>query len=184
MIARFTGAILPGRSCARAPSRDPGFFLSLNANAVAVKSSRRAVPTRSNISTRWSSNNPRQCSRSGSKRHSGLNASEPTNVNLLRKARIEDWERTPNDWINPHIGDCPVSEVNNGVLRRLVVVMSKAGLSAKSIENYIQVPKMVVASVLDEDGNQVYPRKWNHDFIDMPIFEDRSRTARLSRQRL
>ena len=31
---------------------------------------------------------------------------------------------------------------------------------------------MVVASVLDEDGNQVYPRKWNHDFIDMPIVEE------------
>src|SRR6201984_3664974 len=44
---------------------------------------------------------------------------------------IEDWERTLNNWINPNIGDCPVSEVNNGVLKRLVVVMSKADLSAK-----------------------------------------------------
>jgi len=58
------------------------------------------------------------------------------------------------------------------MLKRLVVILSKAGLSAKSIENYIQVPKMVVASVLDEDGNQVYPRKWNHDFIDVPIVEE------------
>ena len=85
---------------------------------------------------------------------------------------IEDWQRTLNNWINPYIGDCPVSDVNNSVMKELVVVMSKAGLSAKSIENYIQVPKMVVASVLDEDGNQVYPRKWNHDFIDMPIVEE------------
>jgi integrase len=23
----------------------------------------------------------------------------------------------------------------------------------------------------DDDGNQVYPRKWNHEFIDMPIVE-------------
>jgi hypothetical protein len=30
---------------------------------------------------------------------------------------------------------------------------------------------MVVASVTDDDGNQVYPRKWNHEFIDMPIVE-------------
>jgi hypothetical protein len=61
--------------------------------------------------------------------------------------------------------------VNNGVLKKLVTVMAKKGLSPKTIENYIQVPKMVVASVVDEDGNQVYPRKWNHDFIDMPIVE-------------
>src|SRR5579859_4841501 len=73
---------------------------------------------------------------------------------------------------NNRAGDCPVSDVNNSVLKGLVVVMSKAGLSAKSIENYIQVPKMVVASVLDEDGNEVYPRKWNNEFIDMPIVEE------------
>jgi integrase len=75
------------------------------------------------------------------------------------------------NWINPDIGDCPVSDVNNAVLKRLVSKMSKAGLPPKTIENYIQVPKMVVASVTDDDGNQLYPRKWNHEFIDMPIVE-------------
>jgi integrase len=85
---------------------------------------------------------------------------------------IEDWERTLRIWINPNIGDCPISDVNNGVLRKLVAVMSEKGLAPKTIENYLQVPKMVVASVLDDDGNQVYPRKWNHDFIDVPIVEE------------
>jgi len=83
---------------------------------------------------------------------------------------IEDWERTLRNWINPHIGDCPISDVNNAVLRELVVKMSEGGLSPKTIENYI-VPKMVVASVTDDDGNQVYPREWNHEFIDMPIVD-------------
>src|SRR5579864_310619 len=58
----------------------------------------------------------------------------------------------------------PVREIS-------IRVRSEKGLSPKTIENYIQVPKMVVASVVDADGNQVYPRKWNHDFIDMPIVE-------------
>ena len=89
----------------------------------------------------------------------------------VAKSTIEDWERTLKNWIIPNIGDCPVGDVNNGVLKKLVAVMAKQGLSPKTIENYIQVPKMIVASVLDEDGNQVYPRKWNHDFIDMPIVE-------------
>ena len=75
------------------------------------------------------------------------------------------------NWINPHIGDCPISDVSNGVLKQLVAAMSKAGLSPKSIENYLQVPKMVVASVTDDDGNQMYPRKWNHEFIDMPVVQ-------------
>jgi integrase len=84
---------------------------------------------------------------------------------------IEDWEGILKNWINPNIGDCPVGDVTNSVLKRLVAVMAKKELLPKTIENYLQVPKMVVASVIDEDGNQVYPRKWNHDFIDMPVVD-------------
>jgi integrase len=34
---------------------------------------------------------------------------------------------------------------------------------------YAQVPKMVVASVVTTDGEPMYPRKWNHDFVGLPI---------------
>lgn len=44
-------------------------------------------------------------------------------------------------------------------------------LSPKSIENYAQVVKMVVASAVDKEGEQIYPRKWNHEFVDMPLVE-------------
>jgi len=47
--------------------------------------------------------------------------------------------------------------------------MSEAGLSAKTIVNYVQVVKLVVASAVDQEGEQVYPRKWNHDFIQLPV---------------
>jgi len=52
-----------------------------------------------------------------------------------------------------------------------VAKMAAKKLSPKTIENYLQIPKMVVASVLDKDGNQVYPRNWNSEYIDMPIVE-------------
>jgi hypothetical protein len=84
---------------------------------------------------------------------------------------IDEWERILNKEINPEIGDCPISNVNNGVLKKLVALMVDKGLSGKSIENYLQVPKMVVASVVDDEGNQVYPRKWNHEFMDVPLVE-------------
>lgn len=89
----------------------------------------------------------------------------------VAESTIEDCERTLRNWINPHIGDCPVSDVNNRTLRDLVAKMTAKGLSAKTIDNYLQVPKAVVASLLDDDGNQVLPRKWNHEFIDSPIVE-------------
>src|SRR6202035_163702 len=41
-------------------------------------------------------------------------------------------------------------------------------LSPKMVNNVIQVVKMVVASLVNEDGEKIYPRTWNHEFIDMP----------------
>lgn len=47
--------------------------------------------------------------------------------------------------------------------------MVKAGLSPKTINTYSQVVKAVVASAVNEEGEQIYPRKWNHEFVDMPV---------------
>ena len=89
----------------------------------------------------------------------------------LSDSTIDDWQRVVNNWVIPVIGDWPIFDVNNGVLKILGAKMMDYDLSAKTIENYLQVPKMVVASVVDRDGNQVYPRKWNHEFMDIPLVE-------------
>ena len=31
---------------------------------------------------------------------------------------------------------------------------------------------MVLASAVDEQGDEIYPRKWNHEFIDLPEVKD------------
>lgn len=87
----------------------------------------------------------------------------------VKPATIFNWQHALDCWILPNIGDMPVSDVSNGALRELVDKMATAGLSAKTIVNYVQPVKMVVASAVDKDGEQLYPRKWNHDFIQLPI---------------
>lgn len=84
---------------------------------------------------------------------------------------LESWNGCLNKWLNPHIGDIPLSEINNAVLKGLVATMLEAGLSPKTIDNYAQVVKAVVASAVDKEGEEIYPRKWNHDFMDMPVVE-------------
>lgn len=32
--------------------------------------------------------------------------------------------------------------------------------------------KLVVGSAEDENGDELFPRKWNHDFIDLPVVRD------------
>ena len=75
-------------------------------------------------------------------------------------------------WLNPNIGDVPLSSVNNPVVRDLVTKMTDAGLSAKMVNNVVQVVKMVVASAVNENGDQLHPRTWNHEFIDLPDVRD------------
>ena len=83
-------------------------------------------------------------------------------------ATLQSWEGCLRKWINPAIGDLPLSEVNNAALKSLVATMV-GKLSPKSIDNYAQVVKMVVASAVNKEGEEVYPRKWNHEFVDMPL---------------
>ena len=36
---------------------------------------------------------------------------------------------------------------------------------------------MVIASAVNEEGEEIYPRKWNHDFVGMPILRRQSNTV-------
>ena len=89
----------------------------------------------------------------------------------VKPATVFGWRHVLNKWILPNIGEKPLSEVSNGVLRELVEKMAAARLSPQSIVTYSRVVKMVVASAVDGNGDQIYPRKWNHDFIGLPIVE-------------
>ena len=67
------------------------------------------------------------------------------------------------------IGDVPLAQVTNKTAKTVVEKLSAESLSAKTITEIISVLKYVVASVLDENGGQIYPRQWNHDFMDLPV---------------
>ena len=90
-----------------------------------------------------------------------------------RREQADDWKDILENWLNPNVGNIPLSDCNNAVLKELVKKMVEAGLSPKSISNYIQPFKMVVASAVNERGEKLYPREWNHDFCDIPIVETR-----------
>jgi integrase len=90
----------------------------------------------------------------------------------IATSTLETWEACIDNWLNPNIGDLPLSEINNAVLKTVVAKMSEGGLSPKTItDNYAPVVKMVVAPAVDEQGEELYPRKWNAEFIDLPVVE-------------
>jgi hypothetical protein len=85
---------------------------------------------------------------------------------------LKTWEGCIDNWLNPNIGDLPLSEINNAVLKTVIAKMSEGGLSPKTVtDNYAPLVKMVVASAVDDQGEEIYPRKWNAEFIDLPVVE-------------
>ena len=89
----------------------------------------------------------------------------------VKPATISGWRHALDKWILPTIGDLPMCEVANAALKLLIEAMATGGLAAKTIVSYSLVVKLVVASAVDSEGEQIYPRKWNHDFVGMPIVQ-------------
>ncbi len=95
----------------------------------------------------------------------------------IKPATIRGWQAALDKWLLPHLGDKLLADISNAALRDMVEKMVAGGLVAKTIVNYAQVVKMVLASAVDSEGDQLYRREWNHDFIGMPIIrkEDQHR---------
>ena len=100
-----------------------------------------------------------------------VNHVQTRNRNPVAPSTVETWASCIEKWLNPNIGDAPLASINNATAKALVAKMVRGSLSPKSINNYLQVVKMVVASVLNEQGEEVFPRKWNSEFIDLPMVD-------------
>jgi len=91
--------------------------------------------------------------------------------NPIKPATESGWQNCLDKWLNPNLGNLPLQHVGNAAVKVLVAKMHDAKLSAKTISNYVGLVKLVVASAIGDDGEELFPRKWNHDFIDMPVVE-------------
>jgi integrase len=87
----------------------------------------------------------------------------------VKPATVSGWRDALNAWLLPNLGEKLLADVSNKAVRELIEKMSAAGLSAKTIVNYVQVVKLVVASAVNDEGEQIHPRSWNHDFIQLPL---------------
>jgi integrase len=79
-------------------------------------------------------------------------------------------------WIYPFMGDKLLAYVNNRALKELVEQMCEK-LPPASIRDYGNIVKAVVGSAIDENGEEVFPRKWNDEYIDAPVVKDQNQPS-------
>ena len=90
----------------------------------------------------------------------------------MKLSTLRNWESILDNHVLPVLGDMLLSEVENGAMKTLVEKLTEKRLSPQTIKNITQVVKLVKASVVDQNGNELYPTKWNHAFIDMPVVDE------------
>jgi integrase len=86
----------------------------------------------------------------------------------IKPASIAAFESYLRNHVVPHIGQAELESFNNGALKSFVQTLIDKKLSPKSITELSAFVRSIVASVLDGDGDRVYPRAWNLDFVDAP----------------
>jgi integrase len=89
----------------------------------------------------------------------------------VKPATIHGWRHSLNKWVLPTLGDTLLADVGNAALKTVIEKMSAGGLAAQSIVTHARVVKMVVASAVTAEGEEIYPRKWNHNFCGLPIID-------------
>jgi hypothetical protein len=86
----------------------------------------------------------------------------------VEQTTIDNRRYALDKWTYPSLGEMYLVNVDNLALKTLVDRMA-ASLSAASIRDYSNIVKAVVASALDENGEERFPRKWSEEFIDAPL---------------
>jgi integrase len=61
--------------------------------------------------------------------------------------------------------------VTNKAVKEFVAQLPK--LSPNSVRNVVNVIKLVKANAINDEGDEIYPTKWNHEFINMPQIRER-----------
>src|SRR5215472_2087820 len=90
----------------------------------------------------------------------------------IRPATLAGYQAAVN-WLNETIGGMPLADIKNEVAKQLVIKMKAAKLSDKTVVNYFQVVRAVVASAVSSEGEQLHPRNWNFHFIGLPVIDEK-----------
>jgi integrase len=91
----------------------------------------------------------------------------------IKPVTLANWQGYLDNHILTVLGSQPIAEVNNASMKKRVEVSVGKGLAPKSINNICLVVKLVKASAVDENGDELYSMKWIPEFIDAPVVDTR-----------
>jgi len=87
----------------------------------------------------------------------------------VKPATLRAYRGYTTNWILPRLGDVDLHTFDNGAMKAFAD--SLTGLGPKSTTEVVSLVKQIVSSAVDTNGNRLYPREWNNEFIDLPVVD-------------
>ena len=89
----------------------------------------------------------------------------------FRPATLKNYKSQIETHLLPLLGSLSLEDVGNKAVKETVAKLAAQGLSPKTIQDNLNLIKGIVASAVNENGDQLYPRTWNSEYIDAPTVE-------------
>lgn len=97
--------------------------------------------------------------------------------NPIKPRTLKAYSSYLRTWIVPLVGAEDLATFENGAMRKFVAKLAEAELAPATTVGVVNCLKGVVGSVLDDNGNEMFPRKWNNEFMDLPLVVQRDQKA-------
>ncbi len=94
------------------------------------------------------------------------------NRNPIKPSTLAAYQGRIKNHILPAIGPLELVAFGNGAMREFAAGLTHKGLAPKTVLETTTLVKLIVASAVTPDGDYLYPRSWNHEFIDLPQVKD------------
>ena len=101
-----------------------------------------------------------------------INWLETRKRNPAKGSTISAYRSYARTYILPELGKMELSKLENGAMKKFVAKLAEKNLSPATIAAVTNCVKGIVASAMDDNGNELFPRKWNSSFIDAPPVEN------------
>ena len=99
------------------------------------------------------------------------------NRGRAKPATLALYQAFSNNHLMPMLGEIRIESFTNGPMKKFVQQLNDRKLSPKTVKEISSFVRSVIASAVDDEGNKLYPREWNHKFIDaIPVKDQRQPT--------
>jgi integrase len=93
---------------------------------------------------------------------------EARKLRPAKPATIKLYDSYIRNHINPYFGDMEIEDIKNAVMKQFAAKLISDELSPATITGVMTVTKRIISSAVNDEGELLFPKTWNHRFIGVP----------------